>query len=484
MDNRSYADDVEIEEGLTFAKIAYFFKKGWLRMIVYAVIAALLTTAIALPIKLLYKSEPVAQTTIEFIYDGIENGQSPDGGMLDTGRIISPAVLSQAVNDAELGGTIKDISSLRELMRVESVEPEEYIKLVEAAANGDSAAANTLRTYVLHPTRFRVILSNPSKLDLSDAQATRLLNAVIQAYYNDFQRTYSVINLFPTETYKLSSNTELEFADIYDQYRSSLTSVRNYLSSLAAKKPDFVSHKENTTFSQLLGDLTLLENNYAVLNAYLVSNNVWRRSDTARASLVATRAETTIRVSALERYITDLKEQIASFKPNSTNTFDPSTHETISIYTSYPDSYYEYQDKLDEANRQKLEYGMQLANIEARLKQIEEGGEASDAHRTKAAADLVKLEANSASLVAKINAAVQDYYDTSFVTSSVRQIQPPIVTRRTADFNLLIVYAAAVIVALIAAGVVTALKIVNARRKDSSAAQQQDAPAEAPSERQ
>ena len=101
----------DIEEGITFKKVAYFFKKGWLRMIIYAAVIALLTTAVALPIKSFYKSEPIATTTIEYIYNGIETGLAPDGSILNTDHIISTTVLSDAVAEANLGEVITDISA-------------------------------------------------------------------------------------------------------------------------------------------------------------------------------------------------------------------------------------------------------------------------------------------------------------------------------------------------------------------------------------
>ena len=96
--DQSYAyEEDRIEEGLTFKKVGHFFVKAWLRMIIYVAIAAVLATVVFVPIKVYLKSEPVAQTSIEFIYKGIEKGEAPDGSVLNTDDIISPAVLAAAV---------------------------------------------------------------------------------------------------------------------------------------------------------------------------------------------------------------------------------------------------------------------------------------------------------------------------------------------------------------------------------------------------
>ena len=64
-------------------------------MLIYAAVLALVATAVFVPIKVFYKSEPVAETSIEFIYDGIEKGLNPIGGVLDTDNIISTTVLKK-----------------------------------------------------------------------------------------------------------------------------------------------------------------------------------------------------------------------------------------------------------------------------------------------------------------------------------------------------------------------------------------------------
>lgn len=62
----------------------------------------------------------------------------------------------------------------------------------------------------------------------------------------------------------------------------------------------------------------------------------------------------------------------------------------------------------------------------------------------------------------KVNSTIEDYYNAAFISSSVRQVRPPVVTRRSLDFNLLLVYAVALIAAMMIAGIVTGVKISKA----------------------
>ncbi|MDE5592656.1 MAG: hypothetical protein K2I75_01845 [Clostridiales bacterium] len=462
--NKEYAYDGEQEaEGITFKKIGKFFQKGWLRMVIYAVIAALLTTVVAVPIKVYAKSEPIAQTSIEFIYDGIEKGFDPNGAPLDTDNIISPTVLAQAVKESNLQNKIKDVSTLRNAMRVEGVLTDEYVKLAEAAANGDQAAANTLRNYDMHPTRFNVIISDPAgNLDLSDDQAKLLLNKIVACYYKDFQKRYSLTNMFAESAYSLSQNDNMEFADVYDIYLQSLESVKSFLQEASETGADFVSTENNTTFTQLLSDLNILRNNYSLFNAHILSNNVWRNKTTARNVLLSTQTEIQNRLDALDGEngsIQRLKAQIASINPTTSSSDVSGVH---TEKTEYPEIYETLHIRLDEANRQVEEYTIQLSNIATRLEKLQDESQTDEATIQNTVANLQALESQTVEFIQKVNATVSDYYDTTFVSSSVSQVQPPVVTRRSISFNIIVVYAVAIIVALLAAGIVTAVKAFRA----------------------
>lgn len=468
--NQEYVYEDEQDEGLTFKKIWQFFKRGWLRMAIYIVIAVLLTTAIAVPIKTFLKSEPVAQTSIEYIYEGIEEGLDPNGALLNTDNIISTTVLAKAVAEANLGDTISDISMLRNAMRVEGVLTDEYVSLSEAAANGDTAAANTLRNYDMHSTRFNIVISNPSGIGLSDDQAKTLLNKVVACYYEDFKTRYSVRSMFAENMYVLSQNESLEFIDIYDIYVQSLDSVKSFLQGMKEVGSNFVSTANETTFTQLLSETELLGLSYNQFNASILSNNIWRNKQSAQNALASSKIDINNKLEPLRSYIEVLTKQIANIQPNTTTTDSTGTH-TITL--TYPAEYFIYQAQLDEANRQVRDYDIQLKNIDTRLENIEAAPEADEAQKSKAVATLVEIEAQTLTLIKKVNATVADYYDTTFVSSSVRQVQPPVVTRRGMGFSLLIVYALAVIVALIVAGIVTAIKQV--RTKNNAAKQEKPA---------
>lgn len=472
--DRSYVyEEDENEEGLTFKAVGHFLAKGWLRMAVYMLIAVALVSVVVLPVKYFYKSEQVAQTSIEYIYEGIEEGLDPNGGVLNTDNIISTTVLSNAVRSADLGNVVTDISKLRAAMRVEAVQTDEYVRLAQAAANGDAAAANELRNYVARPTQYTIIISAPKKLGLNDTQAKVLLDKVISEYGKEFQKRFSVANMFSAESYDLSDNGLLEFVDIYDLYMQNLEPIETYLNQLLSEAPTFTSTQNSTTFATLVSDYAVISRKYDVFNNYVLSNNVWRSSDTAKISLVSSQKKKSNELAAEQAAATATKAIIEAIKPNTITTTIGA--ETVTT-ESYPEEYYAWLEKLDAQNGKIKSLTKQLSDIELRLERIADADAvATDAELATAMSLIKELERDTVKFVEKVNATVTDYFDTTFVSSSMRSVREPIVTRRSSGLNVLIIYACAVLVGLLAGGVVTGIKIYKANSAAKLAAAQTEA---------
>lgn len=476
-----YVYEEEEEQGLTFKKIGRFFKKGWLPMVLGVVIAAILATVIALPVKFFYKSEEVGQTSIEYLYDGVTEGLSPNGGTLNPDNIISPAVLSKAVESANLGNTIKDISELRSACRVEGVYPEEYYKLVQSAADGNSQAIAELRNYKLIPSRYDIIISEPAKLGLSDAQTTQLLDKIVLAYYEDFQTRYSVSNMFATGIYDLASDDTLEFYDVYDTYVESLIPVKEYIDELQSLAPTFTSTAYSTDFATLSSELNRLSSSYDNYNTYLLANNVWREKSVASVTLEKQKKAIDEKKKNLKTLIDALDAQIKAIPPLTITVVSGNDGSNISSSSA---AYYALLDKfnteLASYNKQMRIYDDQLSNIDLRLENLDPSTPTPDADIQYATARIAALEAETQALVEKVNGAVSDYYDTTFVASSVRRVKPSTVTRKSADFNLLIVYLCAVLGGLLVGAIVAGVRISKANAKAKLA--QNAATASAPTE--
>ncbi len=465
-----YVED-EYEEGLTFKKVGHFFAKGWLRMLVYAIIAVALVSVVALPIKFFYKSEEVAQTTVEFLYEGIETGKDPDGNTLDTNNIISPSVLAKAISAAELDGVVSDVAGLRGEMRVEGVETDEYLRLVKAAADGDENAKNTLRTYVMFPTRFNIIISEPSKLGLSDAQAKLLLNKVVESYLADFKTRYSVTNMLAEETFKLSENSVMEFVDIYDSYVSKLSAIELSLKNVSADNSIVSAMTDKTSFARLEIKLSAIKTDLSNFNSFVLTHGIFRNKTSAKASLENLAEKLAKQIELQEDKIKNLSLQIENFKPNTTQNNSPSGSV---ITTTYPDEYYALQKQLTAAYEDKYELSNRAYDVSTRLAAIGEVSAPTPESDVNAAMEMLRgIETDTNEFVVKLS-EVAEQYDSMYVSASVRQTNQPVVTRKSAGLNVIIIYAVTLIAGLLAAGVVTGVKISRANAKAKVKAQGDD----------
>ncbi len=461
----AYEYEEEEYTGLSLKKIGYFFKKGWLNMLIAMLIALCVAAIVALPIKYFYKTEQQGKTSIEFVYDGVEKGLAPNGGVINSDNIISTTVLDNAVKSAELDDIITNISDLRAAMRVEGIPTSEYLSLTAAAANGNADAINRLRDYVMHPTQFDIIISNPKRLGLSDSQTKILLDKIVTAYYDDFKDRYSITGTFAPGTFTLSEDENLEFADIYDQYSASLDSVEIYFNALLAENPKIASGKFNTSFDMLMSDLERLKISYESYNTSLLTNNIWRNKTAAVSSLTEKKMRVTYELDNLNAYIASLGSQIDKFEPNTTVSDGNGSHVTT---ISYPEKYYELQTRLDESNRKALEYSNQLSNIERRIANIKPDETTPQEVIDKASADLKTLETATEEFMEKVYDTIADY-DDIFVSSSVRQVRSSVVTRKTDNFNVLIVFACAALAGLLVGGVWTGVKIYKVNRRNEAA---------------
>ncbi len=465
----------EYEEGITFKKVAHFFKKGWLRAIVYVVICLLVALVVALPIRTFYRSEPVAQTTIEFVYDGIEQGLAPDGSILSTDNIITSTVLADAVDRAELGEKINNVSTLRSNMRVEAVETEEYASLVEAAANGDANAIATLRTYVMHPTSFNIVISNPAALGLTDSEAKKLLSCIVNSYYADFLKRYTVQEMFSQDVFALSSDSNIEFVNILDIYETALKDIRASIQKFADSDPDFVSRVSSKSFVTLVSDLILLESKCEQIDGYVSTNNIWADKSVAYDALKVQQEEIGNRIASLKEYVASLNKQIELINQEYQIVADGDKQQII--VGKYPPVYEECHRKLDEANRQIHDYDVRLKNVEMRIAKIDPDKVGENITPTPstlveaARKRFAAFEKEASETVAQANTTIADYYTTQYVASSVRQIRQPIVTRIGLDFSMVVVFLAAGAFGFIVSLIVTAIKIsyANVARKKKAA---------------
>ena len=355
------------------------------------------------------------------------------------------------------------------------METEEYASLVEAAANGDANAIATLRTYVMHPTSFNIVISNPAALGLTDSEAKKLLSCIVNSYYADFLKRYTVQEMFSQDVFALSSDSNIEFVNILDIYETALKDIRASIQKFADSDPDFVSRVSSKSFVTLVSDLILLESKCEQIDGYVSTNNIWADKSVAYDALKVQQEEIGNRIASLKEYVASLNKQIELINQEYQIVADGDKQQII--VGKYPPVYEECHRKLDEANRQIHDYDVRLKNVEMRIAKIDPDKVGENITPTPstlveaARKRLAAFEKEASETVAQANTTIADYYTTQYVASSVRQIRQPIVTRIGLDFSMVVVFLAAGAFGFIVSLIVTAIKIsyANAARKKKAA---------------
>lgn len=456
MDNKVdyiYEDD---EGGLTLKSVGHFLAKSFGRMCLYTLIILVLTTIVALPIKFFYRSRPITTTQVEFTYSGISNGRDPNGATFNSDSLIDPGVLSTAVANAALDGKVPSVSALSEAMRVESVVTTEYLRLVEAANASNASDADRAALTNYHPTKYKIVLDLSSleddeRFELTEAESKKLMSAVTAAYIEKFEEEYMPSEVVSSSVFK-NDYSEIEFNTVYELYQNQLDTVQSTIEQYATRAPSFST--PNGTFASLQSDLDALQVLYVNYKSFITSNNIWRNPNDAKLELTAKVEAYGYESTELTAYKTSLETQIASIEPDTTVVEGSSP----TITTKYPAIYSQLHAQLNTANARIAKITALVEECKAQLAQLDQAGSSTPEQIALATARLKGLEESTVSFVDKVNALINAYYANS-LASSVRVIQPAIVTTEGVSFNILIVYLVAVLAAFVIAWIVTGVRM-------------------------
>lgn len=193
-------------------------------------------------------------TRVAFFFPGSGKGQYPDDSKFAPSDITAPDVIAEALKRAQLDHSSAFQSDIHTALTVEAIVPLEVVK----ARDKMIAAGQTPPPY--SPNEYSLILTLPRTFPLSNRQREILLDGLIAAYRDKFQRTYASIprafgNLHET----------LSHAD-FDDYERILSvegqSINAYLIQLTSEAPSFRSSSTNLSFNDLLKESQLFSQVY------------------------------------------------------------------------------------------------------------------------------------------------------------------------------------------------------------------------------
>jgi hypothetical protein len=278
-------------------------------------------------------------TIVEYQWDGINNGEYPNGSLFEVSSAFTVNVYNLAIQDAGVTLTSNDI---REELTITPIIPNNIVALIE----------NSIRTgqsFNYFPTSFKYAL-NIGQLELSQAEGRILLNALIERFKTDFESKY--IQKSVVLNYALSNidNPNYDYTEVEFIFDNQLVFVENTIKLIIDNANNFVSISNTLplkTFNDVLVQIDLLRrlelnNMRALINTYVLTKNVDRAVNRLRFE----NESKTLELRKQEQILTNLESTIENFSGTTQTVIIPGFDGTINtrsyletLYAKYIETY-------------------------------------------------------------------------------------------------------------------------------------------------
>lgn len=214
-------------------------------------IAAFATFVVALIGAVVYdNSQSQVATIVSMQWQGISQGEYPDGSRFDYGEAIEPYVITLAVdavnnvNDAQISSTTDEI---RRALKLTPIVPSSVLSVIQSSLEDGEQI-----TY--YASDYKLVLNNGA-LDLPLDLSKELLEEIIDQFAIDFDRRFiNQITVLDFTDADFASYDYLDAADILD---AQVEAINNVISSRASS--DFYSPTLGISFNDILVRTNLLD---------------------------------------------------------------------------------------------------------------------------------------------------------------------------------------------------------------------------------
>lgn len=463
-ENIIYVDE---EGAISFRAIGHFFAKAWVRMLIWFVAAAVLTTIVVLPLKSFVATDRRATMQIELSYEGASDGLLPDGSAFNKNMIATNSILSKAV--AATGIEVSSIVDLASCVTVSAALTEEYLNLRAAAEAADATDAQRAALAAYIPTKFEIKL-DVKRSGLTDDESEKLVSAIVDAYREDFKTRYIHTSMIDPSTFD-SDMSDVEFTTALISYENVAANAYALVQRYSARDASFISSTTNKMFSSLATDYqTLITTVYDTTKNFIEGHNVWRNRDRALTEQQASLANYTRLAKNLEDLIASQAAQLQEIEKNSTTITGGGT---TTIKTEYPAIYNVIATAMNENNNQLSVYNLRIAECEAAISRLNAPGESIEKDIAEASTMLANTAARSKAFVEDVNKTIADYNDREFSVNSITTVAPVYISTTKLSFSVTIVYLVVCAVAVIIAMIISGVKVHNGKKKLAAAEEQQ-----------
>lgn len=469
----------------TFGKVLKRFLLCW---IVIALIAGIL-----IPVYFaIFTADKHKNLTalVSFNYDGIEDGNAPDGSKFDINSIKSPTIIEQALTD--LGESLELVEPIRQNILPTGLTPVDAVNKAAAyktpLENGNIAAVQEILDTKIYPTQFQITF-NYAASGLSGEKAVEVFNSILNNYRDYFFKAYGFNQALGSAMTALDY-TDYDFAEAVDVFDSTLLSLENYIRNLSAEDTTrFRSTATGYSFADLSQSIeTLRTVDLDRISSYIIGGNVTRNRDKLIQYY-------NYRIDQLTRDCTVAKESLASLEASIASY----QKDSIIVYggdgtdmDEYVQASAEYDNLIEKKNQTQNTLSSKTQEIQEyqqRMNALKIGSSASEDSIAEAEKDLSALNQKINTLMDATNQTANEYYETVYLANSYNILVPPSTSGLTTTTSILksaaepmLIAEALIFVLYLGASFVIALIEENKKKKVLPAAADGDEPEDAQKE--
>lgn len=274
-DNNAYKGEI------TFQSLFGLVKRSFVRIVVYAIVAAVVVGAITGIIMLaVNENGQTYQAIIEFNYKGVEEGLDPWGRKLDVTKIKADNIINKSLTDnnfseeerSRLKGKIKDNISIAGIVPEDIMEK---IMIIKEIATKNPLQLNELHSLSYNSTRFVVTLQNDKELGLKKKQCIDLLNSIVDNYIEEFKKTYGYDEVLGTLIGEEVDFSYFDYVELYDVYNTQVEDIIRYLNAMIEMAGNFRSASNKMTFADMHSRVMAIRNyNIKALETYIFDKGI------------------------------------------------------------------------------------------------------------------------------------------------------------------------------------------------------------------
>ena len=332
-------------------------KKLFGYMLMLAVCIGVVFGAVIVGFKALTGNSSYANAVISFSYDGIDQGQDPNGGALDVTKIKSTPIVSAALENLQMKDV--DVEDVRSAMKITGVMPDsvkQEIAVINTVAEDAAEYYTNISDLDYFPSQYVVRLNKIKGLKAE--QTSELLNAILSAYRDYFLETYA-----NTDVLSLSTNVinyeDYDYLQAADMLTNQIDLMQNYVDARAEEAGTFRANSTGLSFGDLSNSIeTIRTLDLGNFISYVQSRNLTKDA-AIRVDYYQYQIEQyNLKLQEVQAQLSNVEKSITDYEKDPVIVMSNQDSVTTS---EQKNAYY------DELVKQKLELTEQIASINTSL---------------------------------------------------------------------------------------------------------------------